>query len=72
MTVFKKGIFNNSKNRQMTQTRKKAIVALKQTWNIGERQFGRYYKMRKMMFDSVVRGIMYEDGKNNHRWKEYS
>lgn len=36
---------------------KRAMIAMKKTWNIGERIFGNDYKRREKMFDALVDSV---------------
>lgn len=37
---------------------KKANAVIKKIWSIGEKKIGRYFAIRTMLHDSVVRGII--------------
>lgn len=47
---------NNSIERHVKETVKKAAVAMRQTWGIGKRIFEGNFR-RRMMFDSPVKSI---------------
>lgn len=37
---------------------KRAMIAMKKTWSIGERIFGNDYKRREKMFDALVGSVV--------------
>lgn len=47
---------NNAMIGHIFQIKKKAIVAMKQVWTIGQRKFKTDFRTWMMLFDAVVRG----------------
>lgn len=60
---------NGGQDRHIEERMRKAMTAIKQTWNIGERLFKEDFERRMKMFNALVGSIAFY-GAEIWRWRE--